>query len=216
MWNDFKKDALRWVVPGQVADPSLLTWHRLLWLLIRHVPLRAMAWFRLANWCKAHRIPFLPGAIHRLIFFRFGLEIGGDIGGGLYIAHSVGTVINVKRMGENCSVIAAVTIGMRNEWAFPEIGNNVFIGAGARVLGEITIGHNAKIGANAVVLHDIPENATAVGIPARVITKSQSNPSPEVEPSTENWPCPLFPMEKVSSPQATRMIIQDVQDSLHL
>ena len=58
---------------------------------------------------------------------------------------------------------------MRNEWLFPTIGDNVFIGVGARILGDITVGDNAKIGANAVVLHDIPAHATAVGIPARVI-----------------------------------------------
>lgn len=174
MWERFKQDALRWVIPGQVADPALLTWALLLKLLIRHVSLRALAWYRLAAWCKAHEIPFMVGLIHRWIFFRFGLEIGGDIGGGLYIAHPVGTVIHANHIGENCSVIAAVTIGMRNEWVFPVIGNNVFIGAGARLLGEITVGDGAKIGANAVVLSDIPAYATAVGVPARVIKSARA------------------------------------------
>lgn len=174
IWKQFKQDALRWVVPGSVAEPAVLTWRLLIKLLLRHMPLRAMAWYRLATWCKAHNIPLVAGPIYRWIFFRFGLEIGGKIGGGLYIAHPVGTVINVNEMGENCSVIAAVTIGMRNEWAFPTIGHNVFIGAGARVLGEITVGDNVKIGANAVVLQDVPENATAVGVPARVIKSEQA------------------------------------------
>lgn len=169
MWHRFKQDALRWVVPGEVADPSVLTRPLLLQLLLRHPSLRAMAWFRLACWCKAKRIPFVVGSIHRWLFFRFGLELGGDIEGGLYIAHPVGTVINARHIGRNCSVIAAVTIGMRNEWVFPVIGDGVFIGAGARVLGDLQVGDNAKIGANAVVLSDIPANATAVGVPARVI-----------------------------------------------
>lgn len=169
MWNRFKQDALRWVVPSQIADPAVLTWPLLIKLLIRHLPLRAMAWYRLASWCKMKGIPFVFGPIHRWLFFRFGLEIGGDIEGGLYIAHPVGTVIHVSHMGQNCSVIAAATIGMRNEWVFPVIGNQVFIGAGARVLGAITIGDNAKIGANAVVVGDVPANSTAVGVPARVI-----------------------------------------------
>ena len=169
MWNRFKQDALRWVVPGEIADPSLLTGALLLQLLLRHPALRAMAWFRLACWCKAKRIPLVVGPIHRWLFFRFGLELGGDIEGGLYIAHPVGTVINARQIGRNCSVIAAVTIGMRNEWVFPVIGDGVFIGAGARVLGDLRVGDNAKIGANAVVLSDIPANATAVGVPARVI-----------------------------------------------
>ncbi len=169
MWDRFKQDALRWVVPGEVADPSVLTWMLLLQLLLRHPSLRAMAWFRLACWCKAKRIPFVVGTIHRRLFFRFGLELGGDIAGGLYIAHPVGTVINARQIGRNCSVIAGVTVGMRNEWVFPVIGDGVFIGAGARVLGDLRVGDNAKIGANAVVLSDIPANATAVGVPARVI-----------------------------------------------
>ncbi|MEZ4727791.1 MAG: serine acetyltransferase [Caldilineaceae bacterium] len=179
MWKQLKQDALRWVVPGSVAEPTMLTWLLLIRLLFRHMPLRAMAWYRLATWCKAHRIPLVVGPIYRWIFFRFGLEIGGEIGGGLYIAHPVGTVIHVKAMGDNCSVIAAVTIGMRNEWAFPTIGHHVFIGAGARVLGEITVGDHAKIGANAVVLQDVPENATAVGVPAHVI-KSEQATSPTI------------------------------------
>jgi serine O-acetyltransferase len=169
MWHRFKQDALRWVVPGEVADPSVLTWALLLQLLLRHPSLRAMAWFRLGAWCKAKRIPLVVGPIHRWLFFRFGLELGGEIEGGLYIAHPIGTVINARQIGRNCSVIAAVTVGMRNEWAFPVIGDGVFIGAGARVLGDLRVGDNAKIGANAVVLNDIPANATAVGVPARVI-----------------------------------------------
>jgi serine O-acetyltransferase len=72
-------------------------------------------------------------------------------------------------MGENVSIIAAVTLGLRNEHAFPVIGDRVFIGAGARVLGGIAIGDDAVIGANAVVIEDIPAGATAVGVPARII-----------------------------------------------
>lgn len=179
MWKRFQQDALRWVVPGQLADPAVLTWSRLLRLLLRHPALRAMAWFRLASWCKTKGIPFVAGTIYRWIFFRFGLEIGGDIEGGLYIAHPVGTAIYVSHMGQNCSVIAAVTIGMRNEWLFPAIGDEVFIGAGARVLGGITLGDKAKIGANAVVLQNIPAYATAVGVPARVV--KIDTPQPPVD-----------------------------------
>lgn len=169
MWDRFKQDALRWVVPSEIAEPAVLTWALLIKLLVRHPALRATAWYRLACWCKIKRIPLIVGMIHRWLFFRFGLEIGGDIEGGLYLAHPVGMVINVSHMGHNCSVIAGVTIGMRNKWAFPVIGDGVFIGAGARILGDIVIGDDAKIGANAVVVNDVPAHATAVGVPARVI-----------------------------------------------
>ena len=172
MRKQFEQDVLRWVTPGQVADPSVLTLRLTLRLLRKHLPLRAMAWYRLACWCKTRRIPFLYMALLRWVFFRFGLEIWGDIEGGLYIAHPVGTVIAAQRIGRNCSVVAAVTIGMRNEHAFPVIGENVFIGAGARVLGDIRVGDNARIGANAVVIHDVAYGATVVGVPARPINGS--------------------------------------------
>jgi serine O-acetyltransferase len=63
---------------------------------------------------------------------------------------------------------------MRNEHAFPKIGDNVFIGAGARILGGITIGDNVQIGANAVVLKDVPSGATAVGVPARILANADN------------------------------------------
>jgi serine O-acetyltransferase len=170
MFELFKQDVRRWIRPQQIADPSEVTLWRTLRLLITYMPLRAMLWFRLGSWFKQRRVPLLPGAIQRYIYRHFGLEIspGADIGGGLYIAHPVGTVIAVKRMGRNCSIIAAVTLGMRNTWEFPEIGDNVLIGAGARVLGNVCLGDGALIGANAVVIHDVPAGATAVGIPARI------------------------------------------------
>lgn len=170
MFDLLRHDAQRWVIPQQIAPASQVTLKVMLELLYRYMPLRAMAWFRFGSWCKQKHIPFLPGVIQRLIYRRYGLEIkvGAQIGGGLYIAHPIGTVIAAKRIGTNCSIIASVTIGMRNEWAFPEIGDGVLIGAGARVLGGIRVGDNAIIGANAVVVHDVPDGATVVGIPARV------------------------------------------------
>lgn len=175
MQAKFRQDALRWIEPGQVADESELTWSVLIKLLYYHVSLRAMAWYRFACWCKSKKIPAIYGVIDRWILFRFGLEIWGDIEGGLYVAHPVGTVIAVQSMGRNCSVIAAVTLGMRNEHAFPVIGDNVFIGAGARVLGGIKIGDCAKIGANAVVINDVEKDSTMVGIPAKpLLAKSES------------------------------------------
>jgi serine O-acetyltransferase len=171
MFTTFKLDAARWIVPGQIGDARALTFARVCKLLFRHVALRALMWFRFASWCKRNKIPYLPGAIQRGLLRNYGFEImsGADIGGGLYVAHPVGTVIMVNRMGTNCSVIAAATIGMRNEWKFPDIGDQVFIGAGARVLGDLRVGNRAIIGANAVVIDDVPDDATVVGIPAKVI-----------------------------------------------
>lgn len=169
--NLFKQDVQRWIVPQKVSDPALVTVPTTLKLLMRHMPLRAMLWFRFGSWCKYKRIPFLPGLTQRILYRWFGLEIspGADIGGGLYIAHPIGTVISINKMGQNCSIVAAVTLGLRNTHDFPRIGDNVFIGAGARVLGGITIGDDVVIGANAVVINDVPAGGTAVGIPAKVV-----------------------------------------------
>jgi serine O-acetyltransferase len=143
--------------------------------------LRAMFWFRLGNWCVQKRIPLAKSFFSGILYYLHGLEleIGANIGGGLYIAHPRGVVIVAAKIGRNCSVIANVTVGMRNEHAFPEIGDDVFIGAGARVLGNIKIGNGAKIGANAVVIHDVPAGATVVGIPARVISIDEAYAQPE-------------------------------------
>ncbi len=176
MWKLFKQDVQRWIVPQQIADPAEVTLLTTVKLLFRHMPLRAIFWFRFGSWCRQQHIPFTTGFITRLLYRRFGLEIspGADIGGGLYIAHPVGTVISAQRMGVNCSIISNVTIGMRNEWAFPEVGDNVFIGAGARVLGGIKVGNDAVIGANAVVIKDVPVGVTVVGVPAKIVQKRKT------------------------------------------
>lgn len=131
-----------------------------------------MFWFRLGTWCAQKRVPLSKSVFSAILYYLHGLEleIGANIGGGLYIAHPRGVVMVADRIGRNCSVIANVTVGMRNERAFPEIGDDVFIGAGARLLGKIKIGDGAKIGANAVVIKDVPSGATVVGVPARIIS----------------------------------------------
>lgn len=167
----FKQDVQRWIKPEAVSPPELVTVATTLKLLFRHIPVRAMLWYRFGGWCHEKRFPFFSGFIQRQLLKCYGLEIGvgADVEGGLYIAHPVGTVINAEHIGRNCTIISAVTIGMRNEWVFPTIGADVFIGSGARILGDVVIGDGAKIGANAVVIDDVPGGATAVGIPARVL-----------------------------------------------
>jgi serine O-acetyltransferase len=174
VWGLFREDASRWIVQGTLTPASKVTFFRAIALLYRYRALRATLLFRIGGWCHGRRIPLIPGILQRRIASVYGLEIeiGAQIGGGLYIAHPVGTVIAPKRIGENCSIISCVTIGMRNEWEFPTIGDNVFIGAGARVLGGLTLGNDAVVGANAVVIDDVPAGATAVGIPAKVVRRA--------------------------------------------
>lgn len=126
--------------------------------------------FRLSHQLWRMGVPILPGILTRLNITLHGFDVpySVHIGPGLYVPHPVGTVITARSIGRNLSLISGITIGMRHEPAFPIIGDNVFIGAGARVLGGIVIGDNVQIGANAVVLNDVPANSTAVGVPARI------------------------------------------------
>lgn len=117
---------------------------------------------------------FSARAISQAARFFTGIEIhpGATIGKGLVIDHGTGVVIGeTAEIGDNCTLYQGVTLGGTGKdlgKRHPTLGNNVLVGAGAKVLGPIVIEDNSKIAANAVVLKDIPENSTAVGIPARV------------------------------------------------
>lgn len=112
--------------------------------------------------------------------FRFGISIPFNtaIGPGFYIGHFGGIVVNGRaEIGANCNISQGVTIGQSNRGerkGCPVIGDNVYIGPGAKVIGRVRVGHNAAIGANAVVTHDVPDNAVVAGIPARVISHAGS------------------------------------------
>jgi serine O-acetyltransferase len=149
---------------------------RLLW---RYVGLRATSWYRLGHAAHRRHIPLLPGMIARMNLRRYGLDIVSSvpIGPGLYIPHPVGTVVMAVSLGSRCHLISGVTIGMRTVQAFPRIGDNVTISAGARVLGDIYVGDGATIGANAVVITNVPDGATMVGAPAQP-TKPKASPAP--------------------------------------
>jgi serine O-acetyltransferase len=94
------------------------------------------------------------------------------LGAGFFIQHGVGSNINGESIGERCRVNQQVTIGFADGPRLPRIGNNVYIGAGARVLGDVTVGDNVIIGANAVVTKNVPPNCTVVGIPAYVVRRN--------------------------------------------
>ncbi len=113
-----------------------------------------------------------------------GIEIhpGATLGRRVFFDHGMGIVIGETAIvGDDCIIFHGVTLGglaskkpnkTNNNKRHPTIKNNVLLGAGAKLLGDITIGENVKVGANAVVLNDIPENAIAVGVPARIIVKN--------------------------------------------
>jgi serine O-acetyltransferase len=133
--------------------------------------------YRTANTLHRWRVPVLPYIIQQFLRFGFGCFIPYKTKIGtknIHFGHNgLGVVLDYRCViGDNVRIDQQVTIGIRwDEGIAPTIGNNVRIGAGAKVLGSIKIGNNARIGANAVVLVDVPDGATAVGVPAKIILK---------------------------------------------
>lgn len=128
------------------------------------------------------KLPFAV-LLHRFWSAVSGADIplNSRIGGGLLMPHPNGIVIHPEaKIGPNCLFFQQVTLGTGPRPGTPEIAGHVDIGAGARILGGITIGAHARIGANAVVIDDVPEYATAVGIPARIITHQKEHSKPEL------------------------------------
>jgi len=140
---------------------------------------QAVAGYRLTHWLAKKRIPLIGVIIQRFVEVWTGVSISPQtrIGPGLSIYHFGGVIINQDAvLGAHCTLHHDVTIGNKNPGGpSPTLGDNVMIGAGARLLGGIQIGDNAQIGANAVVLTDVPANAVAVGIPAKIIKKNDGN-----------------------------------------
>jgi serine O-acetyltransferase len=130
-----------------------------------------LALSRLREAAGRHRVPLVGVVARRLQTALFGIEIskGAVLGQGIVFLHTVGIVIGGdSHIGDRVLFLGNNTIGSVDERGYPRIGNNVIIGAGARILGPVTVGEGATIGANAVVLSDVPAGALAVGIPAVV------------------------------------------------
>jgi len=135
---------------------------------------KTVSLYRLARWFHLHRVPLLPKFIRALILLLFHCYIPYelDAGEGFELGYGgLGTVIHPQtKIGRNVFVAQNVTIGGRGEGrGIPEIGNNVFIAAGAKVLGDVFIGDGAVIGANAVVIHSVPPRCSVGGVPARIL-----------------------------------------------
>ena len=137
--------------------------------------LHAVIYHRIAHWFFKHDMKFIARWVSQHARHKTGIEIhpGATIGKGLLIDHGMGVVIGETAVvGDNCTIYQGVTLGGTGKHTgkrHPTIGNNVMVGSGAKVLGPFTVGDNAKIAAGTVVLDTVPENATAVGVPARII-----------------------------------------------
>lgn len=123
---------------------------------------RTLFYFRINGWASKILRIFYPKNK------SFIIDVNTNIGGGLKLAHPYATILNAEKIGENVYVNHLVTVGEKNGKK-PLIGNNVELHANSMVIGGIKIGNNAVIGAGAVVVKDVPENATAVGNPAKII-----------------------------------------------
>ncbi len=139
--------------------------------------LNPLTYYRLARWCHAHRIPFLPRLIQRLsvLVFHCYIPYTVEIGDGFELGYwGLGVVIhpNVK-IGRNVFVAQCVTIGGRSQApGVPTIEDNVFIAAGAKILGDIVVGEGSVVGANAVVIRSVPPRSIVGGVPARIIRQN--------------------------------------------
>jgi serine O-acetyltransferase len=157
---------------GAVAVMEALTYAGF-WALLSH---------RIAHFLRALGLPLLPRLAQAAARFATGVDIhpGARIGAGLFIDHGMGTVIGeTAEIGTDVTLLHQVTLGARGGSRpdppgrrHPVLGDRVTVGAGAKLLGPIRIGDDARIGANAVVLSDVPEGATAVGVPARIVPRA--------------------------------------------
>ncbi len=137
----------------------------------------AMVIYRMMQGARRRRLGPVEMLLNKLNGIVGGCVIGrgAEFGPGLVLVHSTGIMINGSvRGGANVTIEHQVTIGAEKH-EVPVIGNNVFIGAGAKIIGPVHVGDNARIGANAVVVRDVPPDTTVVGIPARPVVRDESD-----------------------------------------
>ena len=156
----------------QARDPAARS---KLEIFILYPGVHATLYHQAAHFCYCHKMKFLARTISQWSRFWTGIEIhpGAKIGRRLVIDHGMGIVIGeTAEVGDDCLIYHGVTLGGTGKdqgKRHPTIGNNVLLSTGSKVLGPFKVGDGARIAANAVVLKEIPENATAVGVPARVV-----------------------------------------------
>ena len=146
-------------------------------VLLLYQGIHALIWHRFAHWFYQHKMFFIARLISQIARFFTLIEIhpGATLGRGILIDHGSGVVIGETAVvGDNCTIYQGVTlggVGTKKGKRHPTLGNNVMVGAGAKILGAFEVGDNCSIAANAVLLKPLEDNVTAVGIPARPIKK---------------------------------------------
>ena len=151
-------------------------------IILTYPGVKAVFFHQISNFFYKAGFDLIARIISQTVRFFTGIEIhpGAKIGKNLFIDHGMGVVIGeTSEIGDNVTIYHAVTLGgsspsidserQRHEKRHPTIGNDVVIGSGAQIIGPIKVGNNARIASNAVVVKDVPENATMVGIPAKAV-----------------------------------------------
>lgn len=144
-------------------------------VLLLYNGLHATIQYRIAHWFYQHHFYFIARMLSQLSKWFTGIEIhpAATIGRRLVIDHGTGIVIGATaEIGDDCLLYQGVTLGGTGKDVgkrHPTLGNNIMVGAGAKILGPFKVGDNARIAANSVVLREVPENATVVGVPGRIV-----------------------------------------------
>lgn len=147
------------------------------WEVFLYPSFKVLIYYKIAHYFYIKKHYWIARYISERVKRRTGIEIhpGASIGKSLFIDHGVGVVIGETAIiGDNVTIFHDVTLGGTGKEKgkrHPTIGNNVLIGSGAKVLGNIIIGDNVKIGANSVILNDVPDGVTIVGIPGKIVNK---------------------------------------------
>ncbi|MCS3919261.1 serine O-acetyltransferase [Fervidibacter sacchari] len=177
LWQSFYDNFVSHVLVVPERDPAARTgFFGWLEIVLCYPGVHAIWLHRIAHWLWEMRVPVLPRLISHINRFLTNIEIhpGAKIGKGVFIDHGAGVVIGeTAEVGDNVTMYQGVTLGGTGKERgkrHPTVGNNVVIGAGAIILGNITIGDNSRIGAGSVVVKSVPPNATAVGVPAKVVS----------------------------------------------
>ena len=170
------KDYLESIKKRDPAAKSILS------IILTYPGVKAVFFHQISNFFYKAGFDLIARIISQTVRFFTGIEIhpGAKIGINLFIDHGMGVVIGeTSIIGDNVTIYHAVTLGgsspsidsekQRHEKRHPTIGNDVVIGSGAQIIGPVNVGNNARIAANAVVVKDVPENATMVGIPAKAV-----------------------------------------------
>lgn len=189
------KDLRETIEAYKARDPAARSSFEV-WLL--YPGIKATQSHKRAHWCYTHGHKLLARIISQRSRKKTGIEIhpGAKIGKRLVIDHGMGIVIGeTAEIGDDCLIYQGVTLGGTGKDTgkrHPTILNGVTIGAGAKVLGPITIGNNSKVGAGAIVLKDVPDNCTVVGNPGRIVKKQHPQPAGEVDLDQVNLPDPML------------------------